>query len=169
MRGLPIMLVILALLSASCSGDSSDGSPTEPASSGSESSAETTSTTTTPAGPADFCSGVAAVSASLDQISSTMIATMNGEEPGGFILVLDEATTTMERTAELAPDPALADAASLIATTYLGFEELLFEIDFAIETIPVEDPRAQAVADPALAEAVATVSAHCAERSEADA
>ena len=158
MRRLPIVLVVLALAGAACSDDDGDDTSAE--------ATTTTSPTTTlpePDEPSSFCDGFAAISFSLDEITRTMVATMNGEEPGEFILVLDDAVETMAATAELAPTEALGEQARLVATTYAGFEELLLETEFDVAGLPADDARAAALADPALAEAIGAMNDHCAD------
>lgn len=162
MRPLSIVLAVLALVGAACS----DEEPEDAVE-----STTTTSTTTTlavPTGPETFCEGFTTISLSLDEITRTMVATMNGEEPGEFIVVLDDAVDVMAATAPLAPDAALAGHAELVASAYAGFEELLFETDFDVAGIPVDDPRAAALTDPALAEAIGAMNEHCAGEPEGD-
>ena len=161
MRQLSIVLVALALAGAACSDDEPEATV----------DATTTTTTTTlaePAGPETFCAGFDMISSSLDEITRTMVATMNGEEPGEFILVLDDAVEVMEATAALAPDATLAGHAELVASTYAGFEALLFETEFDVAGLPVDDPRAAALTDPALSEAVGAMNDHCGSRPEGD-
>ncbi|MBQ87467.1 MAG: hypothetical protein CL433_01290 [Acidimicrobiaceae bacterium] len=123
----------------------------------------TTSSTTTsePAGPpATFCEGVEQVNLLLDNIARTMLATMAGEPSAEFIVVLGDAVDLLDQTAALAPDEA-DDAAGLLADAYSGFEELLFEIDFVVNDLPVDDPRAAALSDAAFTEAIVTITEVC--------
>ena len=122
----------------------------------------TSSTTTTePAGPpATFCEGIEQVNLLLDNIARTMLATMAGEPPAEFIVVLGDTVDVLDQTAALAPDEA-TDAIGLVADAYAGFEALLFEIDFVVSDLPVDDPRAAALNDAAFAAAIVTMTEVC--------
>lgn len=127
-------------------------------------STSTTSATTTtePAGPpATFCEGIEQVNLLLDDIARTMLATMAGEPSAEFIVVLGGTVDLLDQTAALAPDEA-TDAIGLLADAYAGFEELLFEIDFVVSDLPVDDPRAAALSDTAFTEAVVNITEVCA-------
>ena len=120
-----------------------------------------TTTTTEPAGPpATFCEGVEQLNLLLDDIARTMLATMAGEPPAEFIVVLGSAVDLLDQTAALAPDEA-SDAIGLLADAYAGFEALLFEIDFVVSDLPVDDPRAAALSDAAFTEAIVTITEVC--------
>ncbi len=119
-------------------------------------------TTTEPAGPpATFCEGIEQVNLLLDDIARTMLATMAGEPSAEFIVVLGGTVDLLDQTAALAPDEA-TDAIGLLADAYAGFEELLFEIDFVVSDLPVDDPRAAALSDTAFTEAVVNITEVCA-------
>ena len=160
MRWVPFVLVACALAGAGCSDDN------DAIASLTTTTAEPATATSGSAGPTTFCAGFASISFSLDEITRTMMATMNGEEPAEFIVVLEEAVETMAATAELAPDAGLAEQAMLVAATYAGFEELLLETAYDIVDLPVDDPRAASLADPALAEAIGSMNDHCSDSSE---
>ncbi|HBU04843.1 MAG TPA: hypothetical protein DEA70_10215, partial [Acidimicrobiaceae bacterium] len=122
----------------------------------------TSTTTTEPAGPpATFCEGIEQVNLLLDDIARTMLATMAGEPSAEFIVVLGGTVDLLDQTAALAPDEA-TDAIGLLADAYAGFEELLFEIDFVVSDLPVDDPRAAALSDTAFTEAVVNITEVCA-------
>ena len=71
-----------------------------------------------------------------------MLATMAGE-PRRNSLWCSAAVDLLDQTAALAPDEA-DDAIGLVADAYAGFEALLFEIDFVVSDLPVDDPRPRA-------------------------
>ena len=89
-----------------------------------------------------------------------MLATMAGEPSAEFIVVLGRAVDLLDQAAALAPDEA-DDAIGLVADAYAGFEALLFEIDFVVSDLPVDDPRAAALNDAAFAEAIVTITEVC--------
>ena len=127
--------------------------------------ADTTTTSSTPTpepagSPATFCDGVEQANLLLDNIARTMLATMAGEPPAEFIVVLGSTVDLLDQTAALAPDEA-TDAIGLVADAYAGFEALLFEIDFVVSDLPVDDPRAAALNDAAFAEAIVTMTEVC--------
>lgn len=153
------LLVSIAGITAAC-GDDTD--PERAAADTTTTTSSTSSTTTTePAGPpATFCEGVEQVNMLLDNIARTMLATMAGEPPAEFIVVLGDTVDVLDQTAALAPDEA-TDAIGLLTDAYAGFEALLFEIDFVVSDLPVDDPRAAALNDAAFAEAIVTITEVC--------
>ena len=152
------LIVSVAAVAVAC-GDDADR-PQDVADTTSTSSISST-TTTEPAGPpATFCERVEQVNLLLDDIARTMLATMAGEPPAEFIVVLESTVDLLDQTAALAPDEA-TDAIGLVADAYAGFEALLFEIDFVVSDLPVDDPRAAALNDAAFADAIVTITEVC--------
>ena len=78
----------------------------------------------------------------LDNIARTMLATMAGEPPAEFIVVLGDTVDVLNQTAARARRGH--DAIGLLTDAYAGFEALLFEIDFVVSDLPVDDPRRSA-------------------------
>ena len=138
------LIVSVAAVAVAC-GDDAD--PAVDVADTTTTSSTSTTTTTEPAGPpATFCEGVEQVNLLFDDIARTMLATMAGEPSAEFIVVLGRAVDLLDQAAALAPDEA-DDAIGLVADAYAGFEELLFEIDFVVSDLPVDDPRAAALSD----------------------
>ena len=75
-------------------------------------------------------------------------------------MVLGSTVDLLDQTAALASDGA-TDAIGLLANAYAGFEELLFEIDFVVSDLPVDDHRATALSDAAFTEAIVTITEAC--------
>ena len=149
------LIVSVAVVAVAC-GDDAD-----PARGVADTTTTSSTTTAVPAGPpATFCEGVEQLNLLLDDIARTMLATMAGEPPAEFIVVLGSAVALLDQTAALAPDEA-SDAIGLLADAYAGFEALLFEIDFVVSDLPVDDPRAAALNDAAFAEAIVTMTEVC--------
>ena len=114
------LIVSVAVVAVAC-GDDAD-----PARDVADTTTTSSTTTTEPAGPpATFCEGVEQLNLLLDDIARTMLATMAGEPPAEFIVVLGSAVDLLDQTAALAPDEA-SDAIGLVADAYAGFEALLF-------------------------------------------
>jgi hypothetical protein len=152
------LIVSVAAVAVAC-GDDAD--PAQDVADTTTTSSTSSTTTTEPAGPpATFCEGVEQANLLLDNIARTMLATMAGEPPAEFIVVLGSAVDLLDQTAALAPDKA-TDAIGLVADAYAGFEALLFEIDFVVSDLPVDDPRAAALNDAAFAEAIVTITEVC--------
>ena len=152
------LILSVAAVAVAC-GDDADR-PQDVADATTTSSISST-TTTEPAGPpATFCEGVEQVNLLLDDIARTMLATMAGEPPAEFIVVLESTVDLLDQTAALAPDEA-TDAIGLVADAYAGFEALLFEIDFVVSDLPIDDPRAAALNDAAFADAIVTITEVC--------
>jgi hypothetical protein len=152
------LIVSIAGMTAAC-GDDAD--PERDVAETTTSSSTSTTTTAEPAGPpATFCEGVEQVNLRLDDITRTMLATMAGEPPAEFIVVLGDTVDVLDQTAALAPDEA-TDAIGLLTDAYAGFEALLFEIDFVVSDLPIDDPRAAALNDAAFAEAIVTITEVC--------
>ena len=152
------LILSVAAVAVAC-GDDADR-PQDVADTTTTSSISST-TTTEPAGPpATFCERVEQVNLLLDDIARTMLATMAGEPPAEFIVVLESTVDLLDQTAALAPDEA-TDAIGLVADAYAGFEALLFEIDFVVSNLPVDDPRAAALNDAAFADAIVTITEVC--------
>ena len=148
------LIVSVAAVAVAC-GDDAD-----PAQGVADTTTTSSTTTAVPAGPpATFCEGVEQLNLLLDDIARTMLATMAGEPPAEFIVVLGSAVDLLDQTAALAPDEA--SDAPLVADAYAGFEELLFEIDFVVSDLPVDDPRAAALSDAAFTEAIVTITEVC--------
>ena len=153
------LIVSVAAVAVAC-GDDAD--PAQDVADTTTTSSISSTTTTEPAGPpATFCEGVEQANLLLDNIARTMLATMAGEPPAEFIVVLGSTVDLLDQTAALAPDDA-TDAIGLVADAYAGFEALLFEIDFVVSDLPVDDPRAAALNDAAFAEAIVTMTEACA-------
>lgn len=149
------LIVSVAVVAVAC-GDDAD-----PARGVADTTTTSSTTTAVPAGPpATFCEGVEQLNLLLDDIARTMLATMAGEPPAEFIVVLGSAVDLLDQTAALAPDEA-SDAIGLLADAYAGFEALLFEIDFVVSDLPVDDPRAAALSDAAFTEAIVTITEVC--------
>jgi len=149
------LIVSVAVVAVAC-GDDAD-----PARGVADTTTTSSTTTAEPAGPpATFCEGVEQLNLLLDDIARTMLATMAGEPPAEFIVVLGSAVDLLDQTAALAPDEA-SDAIGLLADAYAGFEALLFEIDFVVSDLPVDDPRAAALSDAAFTEAIVTITEVC--------
>ena len=149
------LIVSVAVVAVAC-GDDAD-----PARGVADTTTASSTTTAVPAGPpATFCEGVEQLNLLLDDIARTMLATMAGEPPAEFIVVLGSAVDLLDQTAALAPDEA-SDAIGLLADAYAGFEALLFEIDFVVSDLPVDDPRAAALSDAAFTEAIVTITEVC--------
>lgn len=149
------LIVSVAVVAVAC-GDDAD-----PARGVADTTTTSSTTTAVPAGPpATFCEGVEQLNLLLDDIARTMLATMAGEPPAEFIVVLGSAVDLLDQTAALAPDEA-TDAIGLVADAYAGFEALLFEIDFVVSDLPVDDPRAAALSDAAFTEAIVTITEVC--------
>lgn len=149
------LIVSVAVVAVAC-GDDAD-----PARDVADTTTTSSTTTAVPAGPpATFCEGVEQLNLLLDDIARTMLATMAGEPPAEFIVVLGSAVDLLDQTAALAPDEA-SDAIGLLADAYAGFEALLFEIDFVVSDLPVDDPRAAALSDAAFTEAIVTITEAC--------
>ncbi len=149
------LIVSVAVVAVAC-GDDAD-----PARDVADTTTTSSTTTTEPAGPpATFCEGVEQLNLLLDDIARTMLATMAGEPPAEFIVVLGSTVDLLNQTAALAPDEA-SDAIGLLADAYAGFEALLFEIDFVVSDLPVDDPRAAALSDAAFTEAIVTITEVC--------
>ena len=149
------LIVSVAVVAVAC-GDDAD-----PARGVADTTTTSSTTTAVPAGPpATFCEGVEQLNLLLDDIARTMLATMAGEPPAEFIVVLGSAVDLLDQTAALAPDEA-SDAIGLLADAYAGFEALLFEIDFVVSDLPVDDPRATALSDAAFTEAIVTITEAC--------
>ena len=152
------LIVSVAVVAVAC-GDDAD--PAQDVADTTSTSSTTSTTTTEPAGPpATFCEGVEQLNLLLDDIARTMLATMAGEPPAEFIVVLESTVDLLDQTAALASDGA-TDAIELLADAYAGFEELLFEIDFVVSDLPVDDPRAAALSDAAFTEAIVTITEVC--------
>ena len=152
------LIVSIAGMTAAC-GDDAD--PERDVADTTTTSSTNSTTTTKPAGPpATFCEGVEQVNMLLDDIARTMLATMAGEPPAEFIVVLGSTVDLLNQTAALAPDEA-TDAIGLVTDAYAGFEALLFEIEFVVSDLPVDDPRAAALSDAAFAEAIVTITEVC--------
>ena len=157
-----ITLIVSVVAVAVACGDDAD--PAVDVADTTTTSSTSTTTTTEPAGPpATFCEGVEQVNLLFDDIARTMLATMAGEPSAEFIVVLGRAVDLLDQAAALAPDEAdeVDDAIGLVADAYAGFEALLFEIDFAVSDLPVDDPRAAALNDAAFAEAIVTMTEAC--------
>ena len=149
------LIAAIAVVAVAC-GDDAD-----PAVDVADTTTTSSTTTTEPAGPpATFCEGVEQVNLLFDDIARTMLATMAGEPPAEFIVVLGDTVDALDQTAALAPDEA-TDAIGLLTDAYAGFEALLFEIDFVVSDLPVDDPRAAALNDAAFAEAIVTITEVC--------
>ena len=149
------LIVSVAVVAVAC-GDDAD-----PARGVADTTTTSSTTTAVPAGPpATFCEGVEQLNLLLDDIARTMLATMAGEPPAEFIVVLGSTVDLLDQTAALAPDEA-TDAIGLVADAYAGFEALLFEIDFVVSDLPVDDPRATALSDAAFTEAIVTITEVC--------
>ena len=149
------LILSVAVVAVAC-GDDAD-----PARDVADTTTTSSTTTTEPAGPpATFCEGVEQLNLLLDDIARTMLATMAGEPPAEFIVVLGSTVDLLDQTAALAPDEA-TDAIGLVADAYAGFEALLFEIDFVVSDLPVDDPRAAALSDAAFTEAIVTITEVC--------
>ena len=154
-----ITLIVSVVAVAVACGDDAD--PAVDVADTTTTSSTSTTTTTEPAGPpATFCEGVEQVNLLFDDIARTMLATMAGEPSAEFIVVLGRAVDLLDQAAALAPDDA-TDAIGLVADAYAGFEALLFEIDFVVSDLPVDDPRAAALNDAAFAEAIVTMTEAC--------
>jgi len=152
------LIVSIAGMTAAC-GDDAD--PERDVADTTTTNSTSTTTTTEPAGqPTTFCEGVEQINLRLDDITRTMLATMAGEPPAEFIVVLGDTVDVLDQTAALAPDEATA-AIGLLTDAYAGFEALLFEIDFVVSDLPVDDPRAAALNDAAFAEAIVTITEVC--------
>ena len=149
------LVVSVAIVAVAC-GDDAD-----PARDVADTTSTSSTTTTEPAGPpATFCEVVEQLNLLLDDIARTMLATMAGEPPAEFIVVLGSTVDLLDQTAALASDEA-TDAIGLVADAYAGFEELLFEIDFVVSDLPVDDPRATALSEAAFTEAIVTITEAC--------
>ena len=149
------LIVSVAVVAVAC-GDDAD-----PARDVADTMTTSSTTTTEPAGPpATFCEGVEQLNLLLDDIARTMLATLAGEPPAEFIVVLGSTVDLLDQTAALASDGA-TDAIGLLANAYAGFEELLFEIDFVVSDLPVDDHRATALSDAAFTEAIVTITEAC--------
>ena len=149
------LILSVAVVAVAC-GDDAD-----PARDVADTTTTSSTTTTEPAGPpATFCEGVEQLNLLLDDIARTMLATMAGEPPAEFIVVLGSTVDLLNQTAALASDEA-TDAIGLLANAYAGFEELLFEIDFVVSDLPVDDHRATALSDAAFTEAIVTITEAC--------
>ena len=152
------LIVSVAVVAVAC-GD--DAAPARGVADTTTSSSTRSTTTTEPAGPpATFCEGVEQLNLLLDDIARTMLATLAGEPPAEFIVVLGSTVDLLNQTAALAPDEA-TDAIGLVADAYAGFEALLFEIDFVVSDLPVDDTRAAALNDVAFAEAIVAITEEC--------
>ena len=152
------LIVSVAVVAVAC-GDGAD--PARDVADTTTTTSTSSTTTTEPAGPPEtFCEGVEQLNLLLDDIARTMLATMAGEPPAEFIVVLGSAVDLLDQTAALAPDEA-SDAIGLLADAYAGFEALLFEIDFVVSDLPVDDPRAAALSDAAFTEAIVTITEVC--------
>ena len=152
------LIVSVAVVAVAC-GDDAD--PARDVADTTSTTSTTSTTTTEPAGPpATFCEGVEQLNLLLDDIARTMLATMAGETPAEFIVVLGSTVDLLDQTAALAPDET-TDSIGLLADTYAGFEALLFEIDFVVNDLPVDDPRAAALSDAAFTEAIVTITEVC--------
>lgn len=152
------LIVSAAAVSVAC-GD--DANPAQDVADTTTTSSTSTTTTTEPAEPpATFCAGFEQANLLLDNIARTMLATLAGEPPAEFIVVLGSTVDLLNQTAALAPDEA-TDAIGLVADAYAGFEALLFEIDFVVSDLPVDDPRAAALSDAAFTEAIVTITEVC--------
>ena len=154
-----ITLIVSAAAVAVACGD--DANPAQDVADTTTTSSTSSTTTTEPAEPpATFCAGFEQANLLLDNIARTMLATLAGEPPAEFIVVLGSTVDLINQTAALAPDEA-TDAIGLVADAYAGFEALLFEIDFVVSDLPVDDPRAAALNDAAFAEAIVTITEVC--------
>ena len=154
-----ITLIVSAAVVAVACGD--DANPAQDVADTTTTSSTSSTTTTEPAEPpATFCAGVEQANLLLDDIARTMLATLAGEPPAEFIVVLGSTVDLLNQTAALAPDEA-TDAIGLVADAYAGFEELLFEIDFVVSDLPVDDHRATALSDAAFTEAIVTITEVC--------
>ncbi len=154
-----ITLIVSAAAVAVACGD--DANPAQDVADTTTTNSTSSTTTTEPAEPpATFCAGVEQANLLLDDIARTMLATLAGEPPAEFIVVLGSTVDLLNQTAALAPDEA-TDAIGLVADAYAGFEALLFEIDFVVSDLPVDDPRAAALNDAAFAEAIVTITEVC--------
>lgn len=154
-----ITLIVSAAAVAVACGD--DANPAQDVADTTTTSSTSSTTTTEPAEPpATFCAGFEQANLLLDNIARTMLATLAGEPPAEFIVVLGSTVDLLNQTAALAPDEA-SDAIGLLADAYAGFEALLFEIDFVVSDLPVDDPRAAALNDAAFAEAIVTITEVC--------
>lgn len=154
-----ITLIVSAAAVAVACGD--DANPAQDVADTTTTSSTSSTTTTEPAEPpATFCAGFEQANLLLDNIARTMLATLAGEPPAEFIVVLGSTVDLLDQTAALAPDEA-TDAIGLVADAYAGFEALLFEIDFVVSDLPVDDPRAAALNDAAFAEAIVTMTEVC--------
>ena len=154
-----ITLIVSAAAVAVACGD--DANPAQDVADTTTTSSTSSTTTTEPAEPpATFCAGFEQANLLLDNIARTMLATLAGEPPAEFIVVLGSTVDLLNQTAALAPDEA-TDAIGLVADAYAGFEALLFEIDFVVSDLPVDDPRAAALNDAAFAEAIVTMTEVC--------
>ncbi|MEC7966810.1 MAG: hypothetical protein VX194_04080 [Actinomycetota bacterium] len=154
-----ITLIVSAAAVAVACGD--DANPAQDVADTTTTSSTSSTTTTEPAEPpATFCAGFEQANLLLDNIARTMLATLAGEPPAEFIVVLGSTVDLLNQTAALAPDEA-TDAIGLVADAYAGFEALLFEIDFVVSDLPVDDPRAAALNDAAFAEAIVTITEVC--------
>ena len=149
------LILSVAVVAVAC-GDDAD-----PARDVADTTTTSSTTTTEPAGPpATFCEGVEQLNLLLDDIARTMLATRAGEPPAEFIVVLGSTVDLLDQTAALASDGA-TDAIGLLANAYAGFEELLFEIDFVVSDLPVDDRRAAALNNAAFTEAIVTITEVC--------
>lgn len=154
-----ITLIVSAAAVAVACGD--DANPAQDVADTTTTSSTSSTTTTEPAEPpATFCAGFEQANLHFDNIARTMLATLAGEPPAEFIVVLGSTVDLLNQTAALAPDEA-TDAIGLVADAYAGFEALLFEIDFVVSDLPVDDPRAAALNDAAFAEAIVTITEVC--------
>lgn len=154
-----ITLIVSAAAVAVACGD--DANPAQDVADTTTTSSTSSTTTTEPAEPpATFCAGFEQANLLLDNIARTMLATLAGEPPAEFIVVLGSTVDLLNQTAALAPDEA-TDAIGLVADAYAGLEALLFEIDFVVSDLPVDDPRAAALNDAAFAEAIVTITEVC--------
>lgn len=161
MRRLFALIALIALIAVVAVACGDDADPAADVADTTTTSSTSTTTTTEPAGPpATFCEGVEQVNLLFDDIARTMLATMAGEPSAEFIVVLGRAVDLLDQAAALAPDEA-DDAIGLVADAYAGFEELLFEIDFVVSDLPVDDPRAAALSDAAFTEAIVTITEVC--------
>ena len=152
------LIVSVAAVAVACGGDAD---PAQDVADNTTTSSTSSTTTTEPAEPpATFCAGFEQANLLLDNIARTMLATLAGEPPAEFIVVLGSTVDLLNQTAALAPDEA-TDAIGLVADAYAGFEALLFEIDFVVSDLPVDDPRAAALNDAAFAEAIVTMTEVC--------
>lgn len=158
MRRLFALIALIAAIAVVAVACGDDADPTVDVA---DTTTTSSTTTTEPAGPpATFCEGVEQVNLLFDDIARTMLATMAGEPSAEFIVVLSRAVDVLDQAAALAPDEA-DDAIGLLADAYAGFEELLFEIDFVVSDLPVDDPRAAALSDAAFTEAIVTITEVC--------